>query len=159
MPWPPELPPNRDVNDTLKTTGLPLRDESLEEIVMSGSDICRLFRLRLRKDPCLVLLPLPVEGFSLLGFSSDESLLSLLLLPPPPPPPPKLVGLLLPHIQFHLFLRTLLFRCGVAPEEEAEVAERPTVAMPLSPPLLGLSHRPNGVRSLKSRDPRLLGVL
>ena len=59
MPWPPEFPPNRDVKDTLKTTGLPLRDESLEEMVMSGSEICRLLRLRLRNEPCFVL-PLEV---------------------------------------------------------------------------------------------------
>ena len=58
---PPELPPNSEVKDTLKTTGLPDRDESLEEMVTSGSEICRLFRFRLRNEPCLalVLLLLP----------------------------------------------------------------------------------------------------
>ena len=39
VPWPPEWPPNSEVNETLKTTGLPLRDESLEDIVTSGSEI------------------------------------------------------------------------------------------------------------------------
>ena len=154
---PPELPPNSEVKDTLKTTGLPDRDESLEEMVTSGSEICRLFRFRLRNEPCLalVLLLLPDElaAFSLDGaFSSEElSLLSLLL--------PR-IGLPLPHIQFHLLLRILLFRFGVMADDdgEAEVAERPplTTTLTLLSPL-GLSHRPNGVRSLKSREARLLG--
>lgn len=156
---PPELPPNSEVKDTLKTTGLPDRDESLEEMVTSGSEICRLFRFRLRNEPCLalVLLLLPDEAafspFSLDGaFSSEElSLLSLLL--------PR-IGLPLPQIQFHLLLRILLFRFGVMADDdgEAEVAERPplTTTLTLLSPL-GLSHRPNGVRSLKSREARLLG--
>ena len=153
---PPELPPNSEVKETLKTTGLPDRDESLDEMVTSGSEICRLFRFRLRNEPCLalVLLLLPADeaAFSLDGaFSSEElSLLSLLL--------PR-IGLPLPQIQFHLLLRILLFRFGVmADDGEAEVAERPplTTTLTLLSPL-GLSHRPNGVRSLKSSEARLLG--
>ena len=152
---PPELP-NNEVKDTLKTTGLPDRDESLEEMVTSGSEICRLFRFRLRNEPCLALVLLLLHDelavFSLDGaFSSEElSLLSLLL--------PR-IGLPLPQIQFHLLLRILLFRLGVmADDGEAEVAERPPLTTTLTlPSPLGLSHRPKGVRSLKSREARLLG--